>query len=148
MRWNIWDDNTPWTSQKSFLSFFVSWQIWRMEGSDKAPVDPSSYGQFYGGDSYIILYNYSHGGRQGHIIYMWWERERHIIYLYVWCLHQYSTSIFIYYFCYITLSDGKLNLIDSVFWCKTYNCLMTHRWGSPISKIFVTSFNINDGLFM
>ncbi|KAL4004989.1 histone deacetylase 3 [Sarotherodon galilaeus] len=46
-------------------------QIWRIEGSDKVPVDPSTYGQFYGGDSYIILYNYSHGGRQGHVIYMW-----------------------------------------------------------------------------
>uniref|UniRef100_A0AAR2M1C3 Gelsolin n=1 Tax=Pygocentrus nattereri TaxID=42514 RepID=A0AAR2M1C3_PYGNA len=38
---------------------------------DKVPVDPSTYGQFYGGDSYIILYNYRHGGRQGHIIYIW-----------------------------------------------------------------------------
>ncbi|XP_061119698.1 gelsolin-like isoform X1 [Conger conger] len=46
-------------------------QIWRIEGADKVPVDPSTYGQFYGGDSYIILYNYRHGGRQGHIIYMW-----------------------------------------------------------------------------
>uniref|UniRef100_A0A673CKR0 Gelsolin n=1 Tax=Sphaeramia orbicularis TaxID=375764 RepID=A0A673CKR0_9TELE len=34
-------------------------QIWRIEGSDKVAVDPSTYGQFYGGDSYIILYNYS-----------------------------------------------------------------------------------------
>uniref|UniRef100_A0A8C7ZJ44 Gelsolin n=1 Tax=Oryzias sinensis TaxID=183150 RepID=A0A8C7ZJ44_9TELE len=33
-------------------------KIWRVEGSDKAPVDPSRYGQFYGGDSYIILYSY------------------------------------------------------------------------------------------
>lgn len=46
-------------------------QIWRIEESDKVAVDPSTHGQFYGGDSYIILYNYSHGGRQGHIIYMW-----------------------------------------------------------------------------
>uniref|UniRef100_A0A8C7ZLH1 Gelsolin n=1 Tax=Oryzias sinensis TaxID=183150 RepID=A0A8C7ZLH1_9TELE len=46
-------------------------KIWRVEGSDKAPVDPSRYGQFYGGDSYIILYSYRHGGRQGHIIYLW-----------------------------------------------------------------------------
>ncbi|KAG7498522.1 gelsolin isoform X2 [Solea senegalensis] len=46
-------------------------QIWRIEAVDKVPVDPSTYGQFYGGDSYIILYNYHHGGRQGHIIYMW-----------------------------------------------------------------------------
>ncbi|XP_064165454.1 gelsolin-like isoform X2 [Anguilla rostrata] len=46
-------------------------QIWRIEGADKVPVDPSTYGQFYGGDSYIILYSYRHGGRQGHVIYMW-----------------------------------------------------------------------------
>uniref|UniRef100_A0A672JTY3 Gelsolin n=1 Tax=Salarias fasciatus TaxID=181472 RepID=A0A672JTY3_SALFA len=45
--------------------------IWRVEGADKVAVDPSTYGQFYGGDSYIILYNYQHGGRRGHIIYMW-----------------------------------------------------------------------------
>lgn len=49
----------------------LSWQIWRIEGSDKVPVDPAMYGQFYGGDSYIILYNYRHGGRQGQIIYNW-----------------------------------------------------------------------------
>ncbi|XP_078497992.1 gelsolin isoform X2 [Lissotriton helveticus] len=46
-------------------------QIWRIEGSEKAPVDPSLYGQFYGGDSYIILYDYSHGAKRGQIIYTW-----------------------------------------------------------------------------
>ncbi|XP_060613352.2 gelsolin isoform X1 [Anolis sagrei] len=46
-------------------------QIWRVEGSAKVPVDPSTYGQFYGGDSYIILYDYRHGNRQGKIIYTW-----------------------------------------------------------------------------
>ncbi|XP_062815057.1 gelsolin isoform X2 [Anolis carolinensis] len=46
-------------------------QIWRIEGSAKVPVDPSTYGQFYGGDSYIILYDYRHGNRQGKIIYTW-----------------------------------------------------------------------------
>ncbi|KAG2470044.1 GELS protein, partial [Polypterus senegalus] len=46
-------------------------KIWRVESSDKVPVDPSTYGQFYGGDCYIILYSYKHGGRQGHIIYNW-----------------------------------------------------------------------------
>uniref|UniRef100_A0A8C1B500 Gelsolin n=2 Tax=Cyprinus carpio TaxID=7962 RepID=A0A8C1B500_CYPCA len=45
------------------------------QGTDKAPVDPSTYGQFYGGDSYIILYNYRHGGRQGHIIYIWQGKD-------------------------------------------------------------------------
>lgn len=52
-------------------SHILPLQIWRIEGSDKVPVDPSTYGQFYGGDSYIVLYNYRHGGRQGHIIYVW-----------------------------------------------------------------------------
>ncbi|KAJ8379724.1 hypothetical protein SKAU_G00005020 [Synaphobranchus kaupii] len=46
-------------------------QIWRIEGGDKKAVDPSTYGQFYGGDSYIILYNYQHGGKKGQILYMW-----------------------------------------------------------------------------
>lgn len=46
-------------------------QIWRVEGSAKVPVNPATYGQFYGGDSYIILYNYRHGSRQGQIIYNW-----------------------------------------------------------------------------
>eukprot|EP00061_Rhincodon_typus_P018118 g47148.t1 len=51
--------------------------IWRIEGSDKVPVDSSTHGQFYGGDCYIILYPYTFSGRQGHIIYYWarfWSR--------------------------------------------------------------------------
>ncbi|XP_063051604.1 gelsolin b [Engraulis encrasicolus] len=46
-------------------------QVWRIEGSDKVEVDPSTYGQFYGGDSYIVQYGYQHGGRRGQIIYIW-----------------------------------------------------------------------------
>ncbi|XP_034008651.1 gelsolin-like isoform X2 [Trematomus bernacchii] len=46
-------------------------QIWRVEGSEKVPVDPAMFGQFYGGDSYIILYQYRHDNRQGHILYTW-----------------------------------------------------------------------------
>ncbi|XP_056601712.1 gelsolin b [Triplophysa dalaica] len=46
-------------------------RMWRIEGSDKVSVDLSVSGQFYGGDSYIILYTYKHGGRQGQIIYIW-----------------------------------------------------------------------------
>ncbi|KAA0710530.1 Adseverin Gelsolin-like protein [Triplophysa tibetana] len=46
-------------------------QIWRVECGNKAetkvPVDPNAYGQFYGGDSYIILYSYP----RGQIIYTW-----------------------------------------------------------------------------
>ncbi|XP_065147048.1 scinderin [Paramisgurnus dabryanus] len=46
-------------------------QIWRVECGNKietkVPVDPETYGQFYGGDCYIILYTYT----RGQIIYTW-----------------------------------------------------------------------------
>jgi hypothetical protein len=51
-------------------------EIWRIEDFKKAPVDPSTYGQFYGGDSYIILYTYKDArGREAWIIYFWQGRE-------------------------------------------------------------------------
>ncbi|XP_048395200.1 scinderin-like [Stegostoma tigrinum] len=46
-------------------------KIWRVEEFKKQPVDPSTYGQFYGGDCYIILYTYRSGDRDRHIIYTW-----------------------------------------------------------------------------
>ncbi|XP_069504721.1 scinderin [Ambystoma mexicanum] len=42
-------------------------QIWRVESNGRIPVDPSTYGQFFGGDCYIILYTYP----KGQIIYTW-----------------------------------------------------------------------------
>jgi len=54
-----------------FVLFHCFGKIWRIEGSNKVPVDSSIHGQFFGGDSYIILYTYRHGGRQGQIIYIW-----------------------------------------------------------------------------
>ncbi|KAJ8415954.1 hypothetical protein AAFF_G00405110 [Aldrovandia affinis] len=42
-------------------------QIWRVESSGRVEVDPKTYGQFYGGDCYIILYSYA----KGKIIYTW-----------------------------------------------------------------------------
>ncbi|CAL9688482.1 unnamed protein product [Knipowitschia caucasica] len=43
-------------------------QIFRVEGGASVPADPASYGHFYGGDCYLILYSY---GRNQHIIYTW-----------------------------------------------------------------------------
>uniref|UniRef100_A0AAQ4NXF4 Scinderin like a n=1 Tax=Gasterosteus aculeatus aculeatus TaxID=481459 RepID=A0AAQ4NXF4_GASAC len=51
-------------------------KIWRVEGGDKVPVDPSTYGQFYGGDCYLVLYSYNSGGREKHIIYTWTHDSR------------------------------------------------------------------------
>uniref|UniRef100_A0A669B2E3 Scinderin like a n=1 Tax=Oreochromis niloticus TaxID=8128 RepID=A0A669B2E3_ORENI len=49
-------------------------QIWRVEGGDKVAVDKSTYGQFFGGDCYLVLYSYNSGGREKHIIYTWWQK--------------------------------------------------------------------------
>uniref|UniRef100_A0A671V252 Scinderin like a n=1 Tax=Sparus aurata TaxID=8175 RepID=A0A671V252_SPAAU len=46
-------------------------QIWRVEGKDKVLMDPSTHGQFFGGDCYLVLYSYNTGGREKHIIYTW-----------------------------------------------------------------------------
>nr|XP_056712977.1 scinderin isoform X2 [Euleptes europaea] len=42
-------------------------EIWRVESNGRIPIEPEAYGQFYGGDCYIILYTYP----KGQIIYMW-----------------------------------------------------------------------------
>lgn len=48
-------------------------EIWRIENiKDLAPVDKKEYGQFYAGDSYVILYKYKEpGGRDQAFIYFW-----------------------------------------------------------------------------
>ncbi|KAI4584739.1 hypothetical protein MJG53_006273 [Ovis ammon polii x Ovis aries] len=42
-------------------------EIWRVENNGRVEIDPNSYGEFYGGDCYIILYTYP----RGQIIYTW-----------------------------------------------------------------------------
>ncbi|KAJ8366200.1 hypothetical protein SKAU_G00150310 [Synaphobranchus kaupii] len=46
-------------------------QIWRVEGGDKVAVEPAKYGNFYGGDCYLILYSYRLESKEKHIIYTW-----------------------------------------------------------------------------
>jgi hypothetical protein len=47
-------------------------EIWRVENFDKAPVDKKEYGQFYQGDSYVMLYTYKDSrGKENYIIYFW-----------------------------------------------------------------------------
>jgi len=55
------------------LKFFLSCiaQIWRIEGNSKKLVPSATYGQFYGGDCYIILYSYQTRGRKMYLIYYW-----------------------------------------------------------------------------
>ncbi|KAB0375541.1 hypothetical protein FD755_012184 [Muntiacus reevesi] len=42
-------------------------EIWRVENNGRVEIEPNSYGEFYGGDCYLILYTYP----RGQIIYTW-----------------------------------------------------------------------------
>ncbi|CAL8312792.1 unnamed protein product [Merluccius merluccius] len=50
-------------------------KVWRIEKVELAEVDPSTYGQFYGGDCYLVLYTYLRSNRQQYILYMWQGRH-------------------------------------------------------------------------
>ncbi|XP_043832480.1 villin-like protein [Dromiciops gliroides] len=50
-------------------------EVWRIEDLHKKPVDPKKYGQFYGGDCYLVLYTYQKSGRAQYIIYIWQGRH-------------------------------------------------------------------------
>ena len=46
-------------------------EIWRIEDFDMVPLEPGLYGQFFGGDSYVILYTYLLNGKENYIVYFW-----------------------------------------------------------------------------
>lgn len=46
-------------------------EIWRVEDFKRVPVDPRFYGQFFGGDSYVILYTYMKNRIEEYVIYFW-----------------------------------------------------------------------------
>uniref|UniRef100_A0A665VF93 HP domain-containing protein n=1 Tax=Echeneis naucrates TaxID=173247 RepID=A0A665VF93_ECHNA len=50
-------------------------KVWRIENLELADVNPSTYGQFYGGDCYLVLYTYQRSNQQQHILYMWQGRH-------------------------------------------------------------------------
>jgi len=49
--------------------------IWVINNFQKEPIDPSNYGEFFGGDSYILLYSYKKGRSDEYIIYFWLGNE-------------------------------------------------------------------------
>ncbi|KAL7837477.1 hypothetical protein SRHO_G00271880 [Serrasalmus rhombeus] len=50
-------------------------QMWRIENLELAAVDPKTYGYFYGGDCYLVLYTYEVHGKKNYILYMWQGRH-------------------------------------------------------------------------
>lgn len=50
--------------------------IWRIKDLAKEPLDESAWGQFWAGDSFILLYTYKlTPSKEGHIIYFWQGRD-------------------------------------------------------------------------
>ena len=49
--------------------------IWRIENFEMVPLEKGLYGQFFGGDSYVILYTYMLNNKESYIIYFWQGQE-------------------------------------------------------------------------
>jgi hypothetical protein len=56
-------------------------QIWRIENFDMVPLDERLYGQFFGGDSYVILYTYKVNRKENYIVYFWQGQVHAVILL-------------------------------------------------------------------
>ncbi|MEQ2235386.1 hypothetical protein ILYODFUR_001840, partial [Ilyodon furcidens] len=50
-------------------------KVWRIENLELAEVQPNMYGQFYGGDCYLVLYSYNMSNKEQYILYMWQGRH-------------------------------------------------------------------------
>ncbi|KAM9308869.1 villin-like protein [Gastrophryne carolinensis] len=50
-------------------------EVWRVENLELQEVDPKTYGQFYGGDCYLVLYTYIKNGKPNYLLYMWLGRH-------------------------------------------------------------------------
>ncbi|KAJ8260187.1 hypothetical protein GJAV_G00178080 [Gymnothorax javanicus] len=50
-------------------------EVWRIEDLELAPVEPETYGYFYGGDCYLILYTYESQSRKKYLLYTWQGRH-------------------------------------------------------------------------
>lgn len=46
-------------------------EVWGIKDFKLDPIDPANYGEFYGGDSYVIAYTYLVNGRKRGLVYFW-----------------------------------------------------------------------------
>ena len=63
-------------SQKLVDDGIGSVKIWRIENFAMMPLDERLYGQFFGGDSYVILYTYTVNRKENYIVYFWQGQVR------------------------------------------------------------------------
>ena len=50
-------------------------EVYRVEDMTLVPVDEEIHGMCFGGDSYVIKYEYEKNGRPGYIVYFWQVRR-------------------------------------------------------------------------
>ena len=62
-------------AEEKLLSAAGEVQIWRIENLHKVPLAKESYGQFFSGDSYIVLYKYRNGNRDSYVLFFWQGRN-------------------------------------------------------------------------
>lgn len=53
-------------------------EVWRVNNFKREAMDPSLYGQFWAGDSFIVLYSYKVNTKDAWIIYFWQGRDSSI----------------------------------------------------------------------
>lgn len=73
--------------------YFCFSQVWRIEKLELAEVNPSTYGQFYGGDCYLVLYTYQISNQQQYILYMWQVGIITTTFILSFCLNTHSVSL-------------------------------------------------------
>lgn len=78
-----------------------------------APLEPKLYGQFFGGDSYVILYTYLVNGKENYIIYFWQGQVSGCGLTLSGCGHSQMWGF-----------SGRCT-IQAVFWMNTCGC--SHR---------------------
>ncbi|XP_054640381.1 advillin [Dunckerocampus dactyliophorus] len=50
-------------------------EVWRIGNLELEPLQPQSYGYFYGGDCYLILYTYLMNNKKSYLLYIWQGRH-------------------------------------------------------------------------
>uniref|UniRef100_A0A673J252 Advillin-like n=1 Tax=Sinocyclocheilus rhinocerous TaxID=307959 RepID=A0A673J252_9TELE len=103
-------------------------QVWRIENLELKEVNPSTYGQFYGGDCYLVLYTYNRANKPQYILYMWQVR---------------SNQIFIYLFTYTLSRPGVVNPDPGA---RLFQVRGTHEMNTKATEVptRASSLNTND----
>uniref|UniRef100_A0A8C0ZRT3 Scinderin n=1 Tax=Castor canadensis TaxID=51338 RepID=A0A8C0ZRT3_CASCN len=88
-------------------------EIWRVESNGRVEIDQNSYGEFYGGDCYIILYTYPRGQMCWIITHVYCLSVIILPAPDVWCIFCFNTALLIVFLLFparsiqVRVSQGK-----------------------------------------